>query len=163
MKKLYRSNVDVKISGVCGGIAEYLSIDVTIVRLIWVLAIFVGGTGLLAYLIAMLIMPNRNVYHGSGSGAGQGPSGGQSGQEGEQAANHEETVVVDGDGQRVGADRGKTNSMLIIGAILIFFGTISLLSKSFPDLWGLFKTYFWPVTLIFAGLLVLIGAIGKRQ
>ena len=56
-RKLYRSKTDKKILGVCGGIAEYFGIDSTIVRLILVLAVIFAGVGLLAYLIAALIMP----------------------------------------------------------------------------------------------------------
>lgn len=59
-KKLYKSRTDRKIEGVCGGIAEYFGIDSTIVRLIWVLCIFWGG-GIIAYIIAMLVMPNPPV------------------------------------------------------------------------------------------------------
>ncbi|MFA7637508.1 MAG: PspC domain-containing protein [Monoglobales bacterium] len=58
-KKLYKSNVDKKLCGVCGGIAEYFDVDSTIVRLIWVLFGLTAGSGLLAYIIAALIMPNR--------------------------------------------------------------------------------------------------------
>ncbi len=58
-KKLYKSNTDKKIDGVCGGIAEYLNIDSTIVRLIWVLILFLYGSGILAYIICAIIMPNR--------------------------------------------------------------------------------------------------------
>ena len=56
-KKLYRSNSDKKIFGVCGGLAEYFGVDSTVVRLILVLAVLFCGVGLLAYLIAALIMP----------------------------------------------------------------------------------------------------------
>lgn len=56
-KKLYRSKTNKKILGVCGGIAEYFDIDATIVRLILVLAVLFAGVGVLAYLIAALIMP----------------------------------------------------------------------------------------------------------
>ena len=56
-KRLYKSKVDRKIWGVCGGIAEYFNIDPTLVRVGWVLAFFVFGTGLLAYIIAAIIMP----------------------------------------------------------------------------------------------------------
>ena len=58
-KKLYKSNTDKKICGVCGGLAEYLNVDSTIIRLILVLSILFLGGGLLAYLIAALIMPNK--------------------------------------------------------------------------------------------------------
>ena len=60
-KKLYKSNTDKKLCGVCGGIAEYFNIDSTIVRLIWVLGFFAVGTGLLAYIICALVMPNPPV------------------------------------------------------------------------------------------------------
>ncbi len=60
-KKLYRSKLDKKIFGVCGGIAQYFEMDSTIVRLIAVLAILFCGGGLLAYIIAALVMPNEPV------------------------------------------------------------------------------------------------------
>lgn len=59
-KKLYRSQTDKMIAGVCGGIAEYFGIDSTLVRLGWVLFTFAGGSGILAYIIAWIIMPYRN-------------------------------------------------------------------------------------------------------
>ena len=58
-KKLYRSRTDKKISGVCGGLAQYLNVDVTIIRLIWVLALLFAGGGLLAYIICALIIPEE--------------------------------------------------------------------------------------------------------
>lgn len=58
-KKLYRSRTDKKICGVCGGLAKYLNIDVTIVRLIWALAAFFAGGGLLAYIICALVIPQE--------------------------------------------------------------------------------------------------------
>lgn len=59
MKKLYLSDTDKKIGGVCGGIAEYFGIDSTIVRLIWVILALCVGCGLLAYLICWLVIPHR--------------------------------------------------------------------------------------------------------
>ena len=58
-KKLYRSDYDRKVAGVCGGVAEYFDIDSTIIRLAWLVAVFCCGGGLLAYLIAMFVIPNR--------------------------------------------------------------------------------------------------------
>ncbi len=57
MKKLFKSVTDKKVCGVCGGIAEYFEIDSTIVRLAAVLLILFCGCGLLAYIIAALVMP----------------------------------------------------------------------------------------------------------
>lgn len=56
-KKLYRSSENKKICGVCAGLAEYFDLDVTIMRLIFLLLLFVMGGGLLAYLICALVMP----------------------------------------------------------------------------------------------------------
>jgi phage shock protein C len=58
-KKLYRSLVDRKIAGVCGGLGQYFGIDPTLVRLLFVLGlIFVGGT-LLAYIILAIVIPEE--------------------------------------------------------------------------------------------------------
>lgn len=56
-KKLFRSATNKKICGVCGGLAEYLGMDATVMRILWVLFALLGGCGLLAYLICALIMP----------------------------------------------------------------------------------------------------------
>ena len=57
-KKLYRNTQNKMIAGVCSGLAEYINIDPTIVRLIWALIAF-SGAGLLAYLIAAIIIPEK--------------------------------------------------------------------------------------------------------
>lgn len=56
-KKLYKSRDNRMISGVCAGIAEYFGWDPTWVRLGWVLFTLLGGSGLLAYIIAAVIIP----------------------------------------------------------------------------------------------------------
>ena len=56
MKKLTKSS-DKMICGVCAGIGEYLGIDATVVRLLWVLFSVMGGAGLIAYIIAAIIIP----------------------------------------------------------------------------------------------------------
>jgi len=57
--KLMRPQVGRKIAGVCIGVAEYFDLDVTLVRLLWVLAAIFGGGGVLAYLIAWIVMPSE--------------------------------------------------------------------------------------------------------
>lgn len=59
MKKLHKSQSDKKLCGVCGGFAEYFNIDPTLVRLLWVLITLAGGAGLLAYIIAAVVMPEN--------------------------------------------------------------------------------------------------------
>jgi len=56
-KRLMRSSRDKKIGGVCAGLAEYFDLDPTLVRVIWLLAIFFAGTGLFIYLILWLVLP----------------------------------------------------------------------------------------------------------
>lgn len=62
-RKLYLSDTDKKISGVCGGLAEYFNIDSTIIRLLWVFLLLptalIGGT--IAYFIAAAIIPKRPI------------------------------------------------------------------------------------------------------
>ncbi|WP_302024478.1 PspC domain-containing protein [Xylanibacter rarus] len=62
-RKLYLSDKDRKIAGVCGGLAEYFGIDSTIVRILWALAVMVSyGTGFILYLVFWLIVPReRNI------------------------------------------------------------------------------------------------------
>lgn len=58
-KRLYKSNSNKMIDGVCAGIAEYFNIDPTLVRLGAVVLCCMGGSGVLAYIIAMIIIPRR--------------------------------------------------------------------------------------------------------
>ncbi|HEX9550877.1 MAG TPA: PspC domain-containing protein, partial [Candidatus Limnocylindrales bacterium] len=53
-RRLYRCDHDRKIAGVASGLAEYLDIDVTLIRILWVVSIFFGGLGLLLYIIMAL-------------------------------------------------------------------------------------------------------------
>jgi phage shock protein PspC (stress-responsive transcriptional regulator) len=59
-KQLRRSGTERIIAGVCGGIGEHLGVDPVLVRLAWVLFTLVGGSGVLAYLIAWVIIPDRD-------------------------------------------------------------------------------------------------------
>jgi phage shock protein C len=58
-RKLTRSRSNSKVAGVCGGLGEYLDIDPTLIRLIWLITVFFGGTGVLAYIIAWIVMPEE--------------------------------------------------------------------------------------------------------
>lgn len=60
MKKLYKSSTEKKLCGVCGGLAKYLEMDPTIVRLIWALATIFGGISILLYIVCALIIPFDN-------------------------------------------------------------------------------------------------------
>ena len=61
-KRLYKDHSDKKICGVCSGIAKYFNIDPTIVRLALVLFCVLGGSGILAYIICAIVMPDEPGY-----------------------------------------------------------------------------------------------------
>ncbi len=59
-KKLYRSESNKMLCGVCAGIAEYFNLDPTIIRLAWVLLCLLGFSGVIVYIIAAIIIPSEN-------------------------------------------------------------------------------------------------------
>ena len=61
-KRLTRSRTERKIAGVCGGIAQYLIVDPTVVRIIFLCLLFFGGSGGLIYLIVWLCAPEEDGY-----------------------------------------------------------------------------------------------------
>ena len=58
-KRLFKSRDNRMVCGVCGGVGEYFNVDPTLIRLVWVLASLFGGSGLLAYIIAAIIIPEE--------------------------------------------------------------------------------------------------------
>ena len=61
-KNLYKSSTNKMIDGVCGGIAEYFNVDPTIIRLAWILFCARGGSGIIAYIIAAIIIPRNPEF-----------------------------------------------------------------------------------------------------
>lgn len=59
MDKLYRSKKNKIIAGVCGGIGEFFNVDPTLIRLLWLFISILGGSGVLAYIIAWIIIPEE--------------------------------------------------------------------------------------------------------
>jgi phage shock protein C len=60
-KRVYRSRTDRVLGGVCSGLAKYFGLDPVLLRVLWAIAFFVGGAGLLAYIIAWIIIPEEPV------------------------------------------------------------------------------------------------------
>ncbi len=58
-KKLYRSRTNKTIAGICGGMGEYFDMDPTLIRIIWILFLLLGGSGLLLYLILWILIPKE--------------------------------------------------------------------------------------------------------
>lgn len=93
MRKLYRSRRDSKLTGLCGGLAEYMNVDATLLRLVVVAtAFFSGGTVIPLYVIASLVIPREpilnvppmfsGVYGGAGASGMYGGAGACAGQAG---------------------------------------------------------------------------------
>ena len=61
-KRLYKDKEDIKIAGVCSGIAKYFDMDPTVIRILWVVLTLAGGSGIIAYLICMFVMPDDPGY-----------------------------------------------------------------------------------------------------
>ena len=59
-RKLYRSQADRKLAGVCGGLAEYFNVDVTLVRILFVVLAVCGGAGLVLYVAMWILVPDRS-------------------------------------------------------------------------------------------------------
>lgn len=134
-KKLQRSKNNKVIAGVCGGIAEYFSIDPTVVRLVWVVIGLAYGFGLVAYIIAAIIMPEKKTEHGTNN-FNQGETDGSS-SEFNPNEWKDEPQKFDSDKSRV-----------IIGGAIILLGVLFL----FREFFSLFDIkYLVPVILIVIG------------
>lgn len=142
--KLYLSNTDKKISGVCGGIAEYFDLDSTLVRLAWTLLALIAGTGVVAYIIAAIVIPSKKYYDGALETDNTG-----------QATDNTDYAHVE-------TDNGKNRSLL--GFILIFIGIIYSIKNfvpQFPWHWFKFRYLFnnyWPIVLIILGIITILNS-----
>ncbi len=59
-RRLYKSDTNKMIAGVCGGVGEYFNLDPTLVRLGWILFCALGGSGIIAYIVAAIVIPHRS-------------------------------------------------------------------------------------------------------
>ncbi len=138
-KRLNRSRKEKMIGGVCGGLAGYFDIDPVIVRILFVLAVFMGGSGILAYIICWIIIPEEPMAVASPASPPQSapatqttssdqPQGSPSGQE----SNHRGSMTA--------------------GVVLIAIGGLFLLHNLLP---ALHFVHMWPILLILLGVAIL--------
>jgi phage shock protein C len=145
MKRLYKSRKNKVIDGVCGGIAEYMEVDPVLVRLVAaLLLIFTGGVIFIAYILGMIIMPNRPWEEESAVA--------------EEAPQSQNVPLPNQSG------RSGSAGTLIIGAILILLGAHFLL-RNIPFFhsyygwfWDMGWNFLWPSILIAVGLLIVLQA-----
>ena len=141
MKRLYRSRKNRMLGGVCGGIAEYFDIDPVIVRLIAVALFFVGGSALLAYVIALIIIPYEPYEMPAGANKEAAPAAAEAPPQASQVAS--EAVP------------------LFLGIVLIIIGAVFLLHNMpfFDPFYGwarhFIRHFFWPSLLIIAGIFII--------
>ncbi len=144
--KLARSHTNVIIGGVCGGLAEYLDVDVTIVRIFFVIFAAATGLGLLAYLILWIVMPRQDALP-------------------ERASSVFEPGELQRRTRQVGSEIGEIarrnheNTIKFIGLGLIISGLLFLLENlNLPWLNWFNKDLFLPLLLIVGGAALLARA-----
>jgi len=151
-QKLYRSETDRMLAGVCGGLAKFFNVDATLVRLVFLLLFFLGGSGFLLYLILWIIVPQES--HATGTP-----------QDVVQANAQDMAQTARNLGQSVGGSTGDVaqsaarNGPLIFAVLLIFLGGWFLLQNLFHIDLG----QFWPLILIIIGLALLIPAMRRPK
>ncbi|HNW31716.1 MAG TPA: PspC domain-containing protein [Caldisericia bacterium] len=134
MKKLYRSRKERVIGGVCGGIGVYFGIDPTLTRIIWVAATLLGGAGIIAYIVAWIVIPEEPEIEGAEVASTE-------------IKNYKPNTI---------------KLELIIGGSILAIGIMLLLSNFGLFEWGWIHRIFWPALIIFVGILI-ISAVSKKK
>ena len=154
-QRLERSNANRVIAGVCGGIAEYLAVDPTLVRVVFVVLGFFGGIGLLAYIVLLILMPlpGRPAPFTS-TPSPSASSNATAGSEADHAATTAAVAPVDPAIHAAEAERRR----MAVGYLLIGLGVVFLLSNA-----GMFRfvqwQFLWPLVLIGIGVLFLVQRV----
>lgn len=151
-QKIYRSDSDKIISGLCGGLGEYFDIDSTVVRIIFIILALWGGIGIILYIIGVLLISQRS---GTNTERDNGRRVGEDLKErvGAVASEIRENL-------RANPSRGRLRGDYIFGLVFVIIGSLFLLNNLFP--WFGFDL-FWPVFLILIGLLILTGGLKRRN
>ena len=142
-KKLYRSRKDKMIGGVAGGLAEYFDIDPTLVRILFIVTLFIGGGGFLAYIIMWIVVPEEPFFFVTPDTSTQQSASAEGEQKSQQASQFDYS-----------SHRQKRRNFG--GAILIVIGVLFLMDNFIPRFhFG----DFWPLILIAIG----VGLIMKSK
>jgi phage shock protein C len=159
-RRLYRCRHDRRLAGVAGGIAEYFDADPTLVRLLWVLSILLGGTGILLYLAMAIIVPlEPETGYAPGGAPIAGVDGGPTGDATVPGSHWGQAQADSGHLHRT---RGTGNGMTIAGIVLILFGTLALADTILPD-WLDHGRFLWPAFIVGIGVILVVGALRNRS
>jgi len=158
--RLYRSRVKRVFGGVAGGLAEYMNLDPILVRVLFIIIAAVNGIGVLLYIIMWIVVPEAPLEY---EFPNYKKSDSEPGKDGEAAnsANSDTTASEMFSGTENNEVQSKsTNSRLIIGVILIGFGTFFLLDNFFPffDFEDIF-----PLALVVIGVALLWNSLHKKN
>ena len=151
-QNLHKSRTNKVIAGVCGGVGEYFNVDATLIRLVWALAIFLGGSGFIIYILAMIIMPDdprpeQKKQTVSAIEATSGPNG-------------DEATKSEAGPKETNNTTGEEKRNQIFGLFLVALGGYFLLERYFP----FFEIHnWWPVLIIIIGLFVMLKGRGGSR
>ena len=141
-KKLYRSTKDKMLGGVAGGIAEYFDIDSTLIRVLFILVVFFGGSGIIAYIILWIVVPEQPYTIPDFSSFSS-------------ERNENENQNKPSDTFNQPKEQSRDNRSLWGGLILVTMGVLFLLDNYIPRF--NFSDY-WPLIIIGVGVGLLINA-----
>ena len=158
-RRLYRCRHDQRIAGVASGIAEYFDADPTIVRILWVLSIFLGGFGLLLYIAMAIIVPlePEQGFIGTGSQA-DAPSGATGGEAPVSSAAGWQQVPS---GHRHASHRGDGRGALFVGMAFVLFGALALIDAYLPA-WADHGRFLWPAFILGIGAILVFNAVRRE-
>lgn len=152
-KKLYRSTNDKMLGGVAGGLAEYFGIDSTLVRVLFIVIVFLGGGGIIAYIILWIVVPQKPYELPKNPFTKSPPDSGSDSNFSNNQNQPENFSVSNGE---ISSSVVQTGSKQIwIAIVLIVIGGLLLLDNIFPRF---DFDHFWPVILIGIGIGLLLKA-----
>lgn len=172
--RLYRSRDDRMIAGVAGGVAEYFDLDPSLVRIAWAVLAFIGGFGVLLYIVMAIVVPEEDfgpdpwtatpgtgpatpgtgaepATPGAGPAGGVGAAGAAPDWRAQRAADRDARRAA----RRARRDDGGRTASLVIGGLLLLAGIAFLLRELIPQI---SFDLFWPFLLVILGVVVLASA-----
>jgi len=167
-RSLYRCRHDRRLAGVASGLAEYFDLDVSLVRVLWVLSIFVGGMGILLYIALAIIVPLEPEFFSQPGADTVGAPGGVTATDGDPTSAGAAPVapVASPSGWHTSPmpyqHRPSANSGLgvtFIGALLIIFGGLALIDAYG---WADGGRFLWPAFILSVGTLLVVTAVRRR-
>jgi phage shock protein C len=159
-RRLYRSRRDSILGGVAGGVAEYLDVDPSIVRVVWaVLALITGGIFLLAYLVMWIVVP-QSPSSATWSGPETATGASTSTAPGEGAAADAAPPWRGWAGDEARVRRGGSGGAVVFGLILIGAGIWFLIDRYVP---AFDRDLVWPIALVVLGVALLVVSLRRPR